>query len=316
MQRLGPKHPSEWKEYRKRATFMRKFQDWEELEISADSFPIVFYCHRRTQACSWHKPVPWVQHDHEAFITRQHLVHWGYTKRLDHATCTLQRWWRARVTRRSFHVVLQAVGVMQTCERAYLADPTHIVTLSNYVLYLHTITHDYERARRLYPVLMQRMIARGPDLPFVLFSYALFMYVTLENDVPVVKAMIARGKRADPTCQKYRVAFHGFFRQAVLQTPESAEAHINYAACTHWLYARYEEATEHYLIALALAPHRKGGVDLFQTMLTDQKQKDGRRKKMETMHEAGEEERYDAFARFRRWQAIQAEAEDNVPSGR
>ncbi|KAG2828611.1 hypothetical protein PC116_g10119 [Phytophthora cactorum] len=130
--------------------------------------------------------------------------------------------------------------------------------------------------------------------------------------------MILRGKIADPTLVKYKVAFLGFFRQAILQNPLDAEAHINYAACVQWLFEQYEEATAHYLQALALAPQRKGTIELFQNML-DHKRRIERamltprsRKALTKMEDAGEEEQFDAFAQFRRWQAKQAEEEDRA----
>ncbi|KAF1774629.1 Ankyrin repeat-containing domain [Phytophthora cactorum] len=117
---------------------------------------------------------------------------------------------------------------------------------------------------------------------------------------------------------KYKVAFLGFFRQAILQNPLDAEAHINYAACVQWLFEQYEEATAHYLQALALAPQRKGTIELFQNML-DHKRRIERamltprsRKALTKMEDAGEEEQFDAFAQFRRWQAKQAEEEDRA----
>ncbi|KAL7681500.1 putative IQ motif, EF-hand binding, tetratricopeptide-like helical domain superfamily [Plasmopara halstedii] len=272
--RLGSTISLEWELYRKRARIVRTFKAWDELEIYAEFPGVFFYHHRMTHVCSWDQPVPWIDYDREAFEARQQLFYWGYTKRMEQAAHSLQGMWRARVARKSFHMILRAVRLMKTCEQAYLDDPTHVIKLGNYVLYLHTITHDYDRARPLYHQLMRIMTQRGPDIPFVLFSYGLFLHVTLEEDDTVVEEMIQRGKLADPMLIKYKLAFVGFFRQAVLQNPKNAEAHINYAACTHWLYEQYDEATRHYLKALALAPHRKGSLDLFQTMLNRKRRKE------------------------------------------
>jgi tetratricopeptide (TPR) repeat protein len=237
---------------------------------------------------------------------------------MQRAAQTLQRLWRARVARISFQVVLRAVRLMKTCEREYLEDPTHLAKMGNYVLYLHTIAHDYERARPLYGRLMRVMAQRGPDIPFVLLSYGIFLYITQEEDTTLVEEMILRGKIADPTLAKYKVAFLGFFRQAILQNPGDAEAHINYAACFQWLYEQYDEATAHYLQALALAPQRRGTMDIFQDML-DRRRRIERaklmprsRKAFTKMEDAGEEEQFDAFARFRRWQSKQAEEDDRA----
>lgn len=123
---------------------------------------------------------------------------------------------------------------------------------------------------------------------------------------------------ADPTLVKYKVAFLGFFRQAILQNPDDAEAHINYAACVQWLYDQYDEAITHYLLALSLAPQRKGTMEIFQNML-DRRRRIERakltprsRKALAKMEDAGVEEQFDAFARFRRWQSKQAEDDDRA----
>ncbi|KAE9024854.1 hypothetical protein PR003_g13298 [Phytophthora rubi] len=318
VQRLGPKGYFEWEALRKRATAVRSFKVWDEMEARADFPGVLFYCHQVTRACSWQKPPSWSTHDREAFETRCQLIRWGYTEKMQHAAQTLQTIWRARVARISFQMVLRAVRLMNTCEREYLEDPTHLVKMGNYVLYLHTIVHDYDRARPLYGRLMRVMAQRGPDIPFVLFSYGIFLYITQEEDTTLVEEMILRGKIADPTLVKYKVAFLGFFRQALLQNPDDAEAHINYAACIQWLYEQYDEAVTHYLLALALAPQRKGTMEMFQNML-DRRRRIERakltprsRKALTKMEDAGVEEQFDAFARFRRWQSKQAQDDDRT----
>ncbi|POM59602.1 hypothetical protein PHPALM_31636 [Phytophthora palmivora] len=165
---------------------------------------------------------------------------------------------------------------------------------------------------------MRVMAQRGPDIPFVLFSYGIFLYITQEEDTTLVEEMILRGKIVDPTLVKYKVAFLGFFRQAVLQNLNSAETHINYAACVQWLYEQYDEATDHYLIALSLAPQRKGTMEIFQNML-DRRRRIERakltprsRKALTKLEDSGVDEQFDAFARFRRWQSKQAEDDDLV----
>ncbi|KAL4093780.1 hypothetical protein PRIC1_011210 [Phytophthora ramorum] len=318
IQRLGPKGYFEWEALRKRATVVRSFKVWDEMEARADFPGVLFYSHQATRACSWQKPPPWIEHDHDGFKNRQQLMRWGYTEQMQQAAQTLQTLWRARVARVSFQMVLRAVRLMKTCEREYLEDPTHMAKMGNYVLYLHTIAHDYDRARPLYGRLVRVMAQRGPDIPFVLFSYGIFLYITQEEDTTLVEEMIVRGKMADPTLVKYKVAFLGFFRQAILQNPDDAEAHINYAACIQWLYEKYDEATTHYLLALALTPQRKGTMEIFQNML-DRRRRIERakltprsRKALTKMEDAGVDEQFDAFARFRRWQSKQAEDDDRV----
>ncbi|KAG7384679.1 hypothetical protein PHYPSEUDO_002372 [Phytophthora pseudosyringae] len=318
VQRLGPKGYFDWEALRKRASIVRRFKVWDEMEARADFPGVLFYCHQVTRACSWQQPPLWSEHDLQVLENRRQLGRWGYTEQMQQAAQSVQTLWRARVARISFQMVIRSVRLMRTCEQEYLEDPTNLVKMGNYVLYLHTITHDYDRARPLYGRLMRVMAQRGPDIPFVLLSYGIFLYATQEEDTTLVEEMVVRGKMADPTLVKYKVAFLGFFRQAVLQNPHDAEAHVNYAACVQWLYEQYDEATNHYLQALALAPQRKGTMDMFQNLL-DRRRRIERakltprsRRAFTQTEDAGVEEQFDAFARFRRWQAKQAEEDDRV----
>ncbi|RLN95824.1 hypothetical protein BBJ28_00000721 [Nothophytophthora sp. Chile5] len=313
IQQRGPKSYFDWEALRQRAVVRRSFKVWDELEAPADFPGVPLYCHQVTRVCSWSQPPPWIAEDRAAFETRRQLRLWGYTSRMQQAAVTLQSLWRARVARISFRLILRSVHIMKSCEREYLEDPTHLSKLGNYALYLHTVEHAYDRARPLYGRLLRAMAQRGPDLPFVLFSYGLFLYITREEDTALVEEMILRGKLADPTLVSYKVAVLGFFRQAVLLHPEDAEAHINYAACLHWLYDQYDEAATHYLRALAAAPHRAGTLEIFQDML-DRRRRIERAKltprSRKAMDSQPGDDPFDAFAVFVRWQAKQAEAED------
>lgn len=319
---LGPKGYVEWEQLRKRAVVKRSYKVWDELLAPRDFPGVRFYCHQVTRVCSWTQPNEWVAQDRAAFEERCQLFRWGYTQPMRLAAIRLQRLWRARTARISFQAILRAVRLMQTCEQEYLEDPTNLVKMGNYVLYLHTIKHDYERARPLYGRLMRTMAQRGPDLSFVLFSYGIFLHVTQEEDAAIVEEMIVRGKAVDPQLRKYKMAFLGFFRQALVQNPLDAESNLNYAACAQWLYEQYDEAAKHYVRAIAANPRKKGSMQLFQEMLNRKRQVDrlkhkhkqsgGGQQPLRDLTDAEDESRaqYDGFEIFRRWQAKQAEEED------
>lgn len=327
--KLGPRGYFAWEQLRQRATVIRSYKVWDELNAARDFPGVLFYCHQVTRACSWEKPKEWMAQDRMDFEERCQLIAWGYTQQMKLAAVKLQRLWRARLARVSFQMILKAVKIMQTCEQEYLEEPTSLVKMGNYVLYLHTITHDYERARPLYGRLMRMMAQRGPDVPFILLSYGLFLHVTQEEDATLVEEMILRGKLKDPALAKYKMAFLGFFRQAMVQNPQSAESNLNYASCVQWLYEQYDEAGKYYLRAIAADPHKKGSMELFQEMLTRKREvnrlkakanarspmkplmKHGTIGKQQDGSEAQEDEaQYDGFEVFRRWQATQAQDED------
>lgn len=327
--KLGPRGYFAWEQLRQRATVVRSFKVWDELNAKQDFPGVLFYCNQVTRACSWEKPKEWVMQDRIDFEERCQLFAWGYTQQMKLAAVRLQRLWRARLARISFQLILKAVRLMQTCEQEYLEEPTNLVKMGNYVLYLHTITHDYERARPLYGRLMRMMAQRGPDVPFILLSYGLFLYVTQEEDATLVEEMILRGKLKDPSLVKYKMAFLGFFRQAMVQNPLDAESNLNYAACVQWLYEQYDEATKYYLRAIAADPHKKGVMELFQEMLNRKREVDkfklkakpavkppvmkhGKTGKQQDEPEDTDDRmaQYDGFEVFRRWQAKQAQDED------
>lgn len=317
VQRLGPRGYFEWEALRQRAVRVDSFKVWEEMEARAEFPGVYFYCHKVTRSCAWDKPKEWQAFDLGAFVERCQLVRWGYTQAMKQSAIQLQRLWRARQARISFRVIMRSVHLMQSCEQDYLEDPTNLVKMGNYVLYLHTIVHDYERARPLYGRLMRMMATRGPDIAFILFSYGLFLYVTQEDDLALVEEMIVRGKAKDPQLTKYKSAFLGFFRQSVVQNPFDGESNLNYAACLQWLFEQYDEATKYYLRAIAADPHKKGTMELFQAMLDRKRQVDtlanraqGKPKTRSAQEQDEERAQYDSFEVFRRWQRQQADADD------
>lgn len=316
---LGPTGYFAWEALRRRGVVVRSFKVWDELTAPHDFPHVRFYCHQVTRVCTWVQPSEWVAQDRLDVEHRSQLYRWGYTQPMQRAAGRLQRLWRARVARISFRAILRAVQLMQSCEREYLDDPTSLVKLGNYVLYLHAVAHEYERARPLYGRLMRTMAQRGPDVPFVLLSYAIFLHVTQEEDAGLVEDMVARAKARDPQLRQYKMAFVGFFRQAMVQNPHDVESNLNYAACLQWLYEQYDEATKYYLRAIAADPHKKGSMELFQEMLDRKRQVD--KHQVRPQHAVGGKSRkknddddshaqYDGFELFRRWQAKQAADED------
>ncbi|TYZ65659.1 hypothetical protein PybrP1_011623 [[Pythium] brassicae (nom. inval.)] len=321
VRKLGPTGYFAWEELRRRAVAVRSFQVWDELTAPRDFPDVRFYCHQVTRVCSWAQPSAWAAQDRADVEARSQLYRWGYTQPMQRAAVRLQQLWRARMARVAFRAILRAVQLMQTCEREYLEDPTSLVKLGNYVLFLHAMQHDYARARPLYGRLMRTMAQRGPDLPFVLLSYALFLHVTREEDAALVADMVARAKALDPQLRKYQMAFLGFFRQAMVQRPRDAESNLNYAACLQWLYEQYDEAAKYYLRAIAADPHKNGTMALFQEMLDRKRQVDKLQLRQRQQQlparatrtaDGDDDDSYDGFALFRRWQAKQAEEEDRV----
>lgn len=318
-----PKSVVEWQKLCSFASKRRSYMIWDEFRTPRSLLYLTFYCHQVTRVCSWEPPALWKSHDYDEFLQRRQLWAWGYTNATVVACQVLQRLWRARVARISLRAVLSAVRLMRRCERAYLEEPTSLVALGNYVLFLHAVTHDYERARPLFARLIRAMAQRGPDVPFILFAYAIFAYITQEADARETNELISRAKVRDPKIASFQVALLGFFRPQVLVNPQKCEANINYAACLQWLVVsdavelqQLETAQEYYMCALAADPRRRGAMELLQDLLDRKrvlirKQRPPRRNKAsKTKADEDNDTGFDGHEVFRQWQALQAARED------
>ncbi|GMI35350.1 hypothetical protein TrCOL_g9428, partial [Triparma columacea] len=151
-----------------------------------------------------------------------------------------------------------------------------VVALSNYVLYLHAIEHEYVRARKLYRFLFEFMEERGPDNPFVLYSVAIFGAVTCEEDWGYIKdwawrgnkADIAMGKKAGKAATSYNLANSGFFKAKAL-LDQSGESWHNYALCRMLVYKDLEGARDAFIRAVVAAPHDKRISQNFNILIQD-----------------------------------------------
>ncbi|ETW07966.1 hypothetical protein H310_02352 [Aphanomyces invadans] len=263
----GPQTYFEWADARKHAIILQTFQVWQEMQLANSSTHGIFYCNHITGQCVWDKPIAWVENDRAKFLERQQMHYFGYTTQMLHAAITLQSMFRMRTARVYFHRLMQGVSICRSCEADYLNDPLNLTRLGNYVLYLHAIRHDYDRARPLYSRLMEYMTARGPDVPFILRCYALFLYVTEEEDVDNIAMLFERADAIDKPKKKFQLAFLGFFRYSQIMFPTNAQSNLNYAACVQWVYDQANPAKEHYLRALEADPYNKRILRLFNIFL-------------------------------------------------
>ncbi|CAM9969506.1 unnamed protein product, partial [Sphacelaria rigidula] len=68
--------------------------------------------------------------------------------------------------------------LVRGAEKDYLANPDNLRCQINYVLFTHVMQKDYGRARLAYTNALRTMGERGPDVPLLLFAYAIFCLVT------------------------------------------------------------------------------------------------------------------------------------------
>ncbi|KAF0689050.1 Aste57867_19465 [Aphanomyces stellatus] len=291
----GPQTYFEWTDARKHATILQTFQVWQEMQMANTTGYGIFYCNHITGQCVWDKPVAWVEYDRVKFLERQQMHYFGYTTKMLNAAVLLQSLYRMRTARVYFHRLMRGVSICRTCETEYLNDPRNITKLGNYTLFLHAVRHDYDRARPLYQRLMDYMTSRGPDVPFILRCYAVFLYVTEEEDIESIAMLFDRADAIDKSKKTFQLAYLGFFRYSQILFPTNALTNLNYAACLQWVYNQPSHAMEHYLKALEADPYNQRILNLFNVFLERINDPEG-----------------DASQHFMRYQARMVQDEDAV----
>eukprot|EP00943_MAST-04B_sp_MAST-4B-sp1_P007565 g7565.t1 len=252
----GPKFFDEWSEIRRVSIVRRVIGVWDEM-IYVDTYDVLFYTNHLTKKCQWEKPPAVENHDlAQQEDDRQLRLH-GFTRKEREMAERLQGIWRGRQAVRIFRQMVRGAKIMKTCEKDFLENPNKIEALCNYTLYLHAVQLDYDRARIMYAKMLDYMVGRGPDNAFVLYAYAIFATATREADFDDVMDMVHRARECEPKTGThcFDLASKGFFRQAMVFNPKSAQAHSNYAIVLQFVNQDYEQAEQYYLRACALDPY-------------------------------------------------------------
>ena len=98
----------------------------------------------------------------------------------------------------------------------------------------------------MYAKMLDYMVGRGPDNAFVLYAYAIFATGTREADFDDVMDMVHRARDCEPKTGThiFDLASKGFFRQAMVFNPKSAQAHSNYAIVMQFVHQDYAQAED------------------------------------------------------------------------
>ena len=224
------------------------------------TYDVLFWCSRLRGTFTWEIPPDIVAHDKKEHMEERQLRLRGFTSDQERVAERLQAIWRGKKMVEQFRVILKARKIMNTCEEDYMNNPTSIETTCNYMLYVHLFPpHDFDRARQLYVRAMETMAQRGPDHPFILYSFLIFSTATGEEDDDVLFELARRAKLADiPRRQKnngrsgFELAEIGFYRMAAVVYPDDPICQMNYAICLQWLRDDYVQAEEFYQRAARL----------------------------------------------------------------
>ena len=121
----------------------------------------------------------------------------GFTKREVWLALKLQAIWRGYTTRSQHRIIATANKVSLLAESNYLQEPDVDHHLWNYALHCFVVCHDIGRARELYVEALRRMGRNGPDQALVLYSYAIFGFVTHDLDYVDVLVLLERARKAE-----------------------------------------------------------------------------------------------------------------------
>lgn len=211
-----------WKEYKKREHFQslmvianvpRSPQEW--IQIMSDvrqpirtvglyeeyrypnTLNVYFYHHTITGVCTFEKPKKIIAVDEFAAIESEQIKKFGATlRRIDLAT-KLQALWRGYQVRNYSNIMNKAMELCAHAEERYLSQPEVDNNLYNYALYCFTMQQNIERARMIFTESLRRMQWRGPDIPFVLYSYAVFALISHDEEFVEIQPILERARRAE-----------------------------------------------------------------------------------------------------------------------
>jgi hypothetical protein len=178
------------------------------------------------------------------------------------------------MTRTHAKYIEKALVASLSIEREYFIDPDKDSNLYNFAMHCHIVLQDYERARGLYNEAMRRMVWRGPDVAFVLYSYAIFNFVTHDLDYTDICLLLARARRAEETREELirrkrgeleihaRIMANGTFRygkvfdqarigffQHYAKTKNDAPSWHSYAAVQFLIYFDFNSSFDAFLAA-------------------------------------------------------------------
>ena len=94
--------------------------------------------------------------------------------------------------------------LFRNVESEYLTNPESFQTACNYALYVHVVANDYERARRVYTQAFEKMKWRGPDSAMLLYSYAIFAFVTHDETTSTIQELLCRARAAEAEYYRQR----------------------------------------------------------------------------------------------------------------
>lgn len=262
IRRDGPQNPNEWAVFvraakdtqaalssLRKAEFVCKRGIYEQYRVLKHP-KVFFYRQTLTDVYSWDEPQVWGEQARREVRNQTEAATTGYTLAQQNAIVALQRHYRGKQARLQFRNMVKGVHISQTAVDKYLRDPHSIVNMCNYTLHLLCFQHDYDRVRPLVQQCMQKMEEYGPDNTFILYTFAIFLTATGEEDWQVISTLVDRARAADMDGSKYVAAFEGFFRRARTEMGKNPAALFHFGIASMFVMQKYTWAEDVFLKAL------------------------------------------------------------------
>ena len=285
-----PKTTEEWNQLIVEARIALRTVGMYEEYLYPETRKIYFYRHKISHDCTFAKPLKMRAIDEAVFRDAEQIRKFGCTPAQRNLIVKLQALWRGYKIRSYYVYVEAAMNISLNAEKKYMTSPDADSNLYNYALHCHCILHDYTRARSLYYESMRRMEWRGPDVSFVLYSYAIFAMYMHDLDTSDILELLERGRRAEEMRetllrraqgreesqaiakgtfrhgQIFELANIGFFRHYATEHENEGSWH-NYALCRFLIFNDFPASFDAFLMAFKYDPSNEKLKANFDTMM-------------------------------------------------
>ena len=277
-----PKTDKDWQLLVKNARYVNRVVGVysEYMHPDYTQFRLMFYKHNVSNHFSLEKPKKLIAQDERLWREANETRMYGTTLSQMARITKVQALYRGYKIRSYYTAVETALLISDNAERQYMTYPDQDASLYNYALHCHVITQDFNRARVLYAEGLRRMEWRGPDVAFLLYSYAIFSFVTHSLDYSDIVELLNRARKAEEVREQqlrqakgeepsqailngtyvhgkvYNLANIGFFRKFANEK-KNADAWHSYAACRFLVYGDFAGSFDAFLEAFRYSANDK-----------------------------------------------------------
>jgi ankyrin repeat protein len=176
---------------------MRTINVHEEYKFPG-TMNLRFYHNTLTGNCFFNKPKEIILFDERVLNEeKERKAHMGMTRKQFFLVVKLQAVMRGHIIRNSYKYLEKAMIICHSAYENYLKSPEKDAHIYNYAVYCLTMEQDIERARPVFLECLRRMQWRGPDIAFVLYSYAIFAMKSHDEDIGDLLHFVDRANAAE-----------------------------------------------------------------------------------------------------------------------